>query len=184
MNFKRLFTIPKDRLTPLGIGLIGCAIAFTWIELTKPKIKSKDDLYFINGHFRDYDFNNRSGRYTIYTFRLKEFSNSFKIGADFLGGFEKSKFINLQYGDSLTISISQTDIENLNTSNSYFFVFSISNNQTVFLDTDYTIKKHNSNFIYYAGIVFFIVGTISLYYGVPWELKRRRLRKKKTIQED
>lgn len=164
--------------------LIGCAIAFTWIQLTKPKIKRLDDLYFIKGHFRDYDFDKHGGRYTIYTFRLKEYSNSFKIKADFLGGFEKSKFVNLQYGDSLTISISQTDIENLNTNNSYFFVFSIANNQTIFLDTDYTIKKHNSNFIYYAATGFFIVGTISLCYGVPWELKRRRLRKKKTIQED
>jgi hypothetical protein len=151
------------------------AVAFSWIELSKPKIKSPSDLYFIKGHFRDYDFNKHGGRYTIYNFRLKEFYNSFKIKADFLGGFEKSKFINLQYGDSLTIAISQDDIDNLNTSNSYFFVFSIVNNQTTFLDTDYTIKKHNSNLIYFASFVFVVVGLISIYYGQRWKRKNKLL---------
>ena len=182
MNFKRLFQIDKSKLTFAGIMLIGSAIAFTWIELAKPKVKRLDDLYFIKGQFRDYDFDKHGGRYTIYTFRLKEYSNSFKIKADFLGGFEKGKFVNLQYGDSLTISISPKDIENLNTNNSYFFVFSIANNQTTFLDADYTIKKHNSNFIYYAATGFFLVGVISFYYGIQWKLKRRRLRRKKEEQ--
>jgi hypothetical protein len=171
-------------LTPLGILLIGSAIAFSWIELAKPKIKHLDDLHFIKGHFRDYDFDKQGGRNTIYTFRLKEYSNSFKIKADFLGGFEKNKFINLQYGDDLTISISPTDIESLNSNNSYFFVFSIANNQTIFLDAVYTIKKHNSNFSYYAATGFFLVGAISFYYGLQWELKRRRLRRKKAIQQE
>lgn len=162
--------------------LIGSAIAFSWIELSKPKVKRSEDLHFIKGRFRDYDFDKHGGRYTIYTFRLKEYSNSFKIKADFLGGFEKSKFIKLQYGDSLTISITPTDIKFLNTNKSYFFVFSIANNQTTFLDTAYTIKKHNSNILYYAATGLFLAGVVSLYYGLQWELKRRRVRRKKENQ--
>ena len=160
------------------------AIAFTWIDLAKPKVKTTNDLYFIKGHFRDYDFDKHGGRYTIYTFRLKEFSNSFKIKADFLGGFEKIKFENLKYGEDLTISISPKDSINLNTDNSYFFVFSILNDKTTFLDTDYTIKKHNTNLIYYLATAFFLVGVVSLYSGLQWELKRRRLRKQKSIEQD
>jgi hypothetical protein len=184
LNFKRLFLIDKSKLTFAGIIFISSAIAITWIELAKPKIERSEDLYFIKGHFRDYDFDNHGGRYTNYTFRLKKFSNSFKIKADFLGGFEKSKFVNLQYGDDLTISIAPKDIHNLNTNNSYFFVFSIASDQAIFLDTEYTIKKHNSNFIYYAAISFLLVGLISLYYGLKWQQSRRRLKIENSTLEE
>ena len=171
MNFQRLFQIDKGKLTFAGTMLVFSAIAFIWIELAKPKIKHTEDLYFIKGQFENYDFDKRSGRYTTYNFKLKEFENSFKIKADFLGGFEKSKFINLQYGDSLTISISPDNIINLNTKNSYFFVFSITNNELTFLDVNHTLKKHNNNFNYYGGIGFMIVGAILLYFGLQFELK-------------
>lgn len=151
------------------------AIAFCWVELSKPKIKDQSDLYFINGHFRDYDFDKHGGRYTIYTFRLKEFSNSFKIKADFLGDFKIDDFKNIDYGHELIISISKEDISNLNTNNSYFFVFTIADNKTSYLDTSYTIKRHNSKFIYYASILFVIVGLISIYYGQKWKRQNKQL---------
>lgn len=175
MNFKKVFQIDKGKLIFAGIMTIGFAISLIWIDLVKPKVKHLDNLFFIKGHFRDYDFSKHGGRYTIYTFRLKEYSNSFKIKADFLDGFEKGKFVNLQPGDDLDISISVTDIENLNTNKSYFFVFSIANNQTTFLDTDYTIKQHNSNFIYYAATGFFLFGVVSLYYGIQWKSKKTKI---------
>ena len=182
LNFRRLFQIDKSKLTFAGIMLICSAIAFTWVELAKPKVKSVNDLYFIKGHFRDYDFDKHGGRYTIYNFRLKEYSNSFKIKADFLGDFEKGKFVNLQNGEDLTVSISLKDFINLNTSNSYFFVFSLANNETTFLSSDYTIKMHNSNLIYYGATGFFLVGAVSLYFGLQWDLKRRRLKKTEITQ--
>ena len=151
------------------------ATAFCWIELSKPKIKTTNDLYFIKGHFRDYSFEKNDGRYTIYTFRLKEFVNSFKIKADFLGGFKIDELKNLSYGNDLTISISKDDINNLNTNNSYFFVFSIANSERTFLDPDFTIRTHNSNFIYYASGVLSILGLISIYYGQQWKRRKKKL---------
>ena len=133
-----------------GILLLASAIAICWVELSKPKIKTINDLYFIKGHFRDYDFDKHGGRYAIYTFRLKEFSNSFKIKADFLGGFRINEFKNLISGNDLKVSISKKDLNNLNTNNSYFFVFSIANNDITYLDSDFTIRKHNSSLIYYV----------------------------------
>lgn len=151
--------------------LLASAIAFCWTELSKPLIKTINDLYFINGHFRDYRFEKNGGRYTIYTFRLKEFSNSFKIKADFLSGFRIDEFKHLNYGNDLTLSIAKDDINNLNTNNSYFFVFSIVHNKTTFLDPAFTIRKHNSHFMYYGSAAFFILGLILIYYGRQWKRK-------------
>ena len=176
MNFKQFFNFDKSRLTFAGFLLLASAFALSWIELSKPKIKTANDLYFIKGHFRDYNFSKNGGRYTTYTFRLKEFSNSFKIKADFLGGFDIDKFKTIGNGEDLTVSISKDDINNLNTGNSYFFVFSLTNNEISFLDADYTIAKHNSNFIYYASALFTILGFTSIYFGQQWKRKQDKLR--------
>ena len=175
MNFKQFFYFDKSRLTFAGFLILASAVALAWIELSKPKIKTANDLYFIKGHFRNYNFSKNGGRYTTYTFRLQEFSNSFKIKADFLGGFDIDKFKTIGNGDDLTLSISKDDINNLNTGNSYFFVFSITNNVTPFLAVDYTIAKHNSNIIYYASALSIILGFTSIYFGRQWKRKQDKL---------
>ena len=144
--------------------LIFSAIAILWVDLTKPKIKNLNDLYFIKGHFRDYDFDKHGGRYTIYNFRLKEYSKNLKIKADFLSDFEKGKFMKLQYGDDLVISIAQNDTTCLKNNDGFLFVYSIHNNENIFLDPNFTIKKHNSIFMYYSSSFFIIVGFILIYF--------------------
>ena len=165
MSYKKPFNFDKSKLTHVGILFLFGVSVFIWKIFSNPKIHSKKDLYFIQGHFRDYNFRDYL-RSVDYTFRLKEYSNSFKIKADFLDtNFKITDFRALNYGSQLTIAIAKDDIEKLNTNEKYFFVFAVINDKTIFLDPTFTLRKYNDNFEYYASVFFFIFGLIFIFFG-------------------
>ena len=166
MNYKKPFNFDKSKLTHVGILFLFGASVFIWTIFSNPKIHSTRDLYFIQGHFRDYNFHDYL-RSVDYTFRLKEYSNSFKIKADFLGkDFKVTDFRALNYGSELKIAIAKDDSEKLNTNEKYFFVFAVTNDNTIFLDPALTVRKFNDNFEYYASAFFFIFGLIFVIFGL------------------
>ncbi len=105
----RKFGFIPERFKSAGYLFIFSGFVFLCFEFTKPQIHSDKDLFFIKGHFKNYNFINGDKGFRDYTFKFKEYSNTFKIKADFLGNhFNIEKFIKLQPGDNLTISILST----------------------------------------------------------------------------
>lgn len=121
--------------------------------------------------FEGCNFVDASRGYHNYTFHLKGYTNSFKIKADFLGGFKYSDFIQIPKNRELTVAISTTDLSKLNLTNDYLFVYSIEDERTVFLDSKYSIKTQNSSSDYFFFSGLFLAGLASVYFGYKTKIK-------------
>jgi hypothetical protein len=161
----------KGKLVFGGYVLCIAGLILLYIRFNQPKPKGDTDFKFVSGQFESYSFRDGSRGYHNYTFRLKNFINSFKIKADFLDFFYASNFKQLNEGDSLTVGISNTDINKLNSTSDYLFVYSIKSNTSTFLDSKDTIAFQNSNHDYYYFGGLLLLGLTFLYFGYKSKIK-------------
>jgi hypothetical protein len=159
--------IKRDRGTLLFAGYAACiaAIILMTIKISRPNVKSVDDLYFINAPVSDYKFIDGKRGYHSYEISLRGYSNTFKINADFLNLFNKEKFTNSPSRDNLTISIAKEDLNKLNKGNEYLFIFSLANANEIYLKPTETVKKYNNTNDYYYFSSLILLGIILLYFG-------------------
>jgi len=164
INWNRWFI--RDRGQLLFGGFLACvsSLVFLYMQITQPKIKNDLDLQFISGTFKDYSFIDGSRGYHNYTFRLNPYLNSFKVKADFLFAFNDKKFKNLNFGDTVILTISKDDIYKIN-SNAYIFIFSAADSRTDFLNLADSLKKHNSYQLFYISGAYFLLGLVMVFFG-------------------
>ena len=158
----------RNKLLIGGYGLCVAGIICFSIKISRPQVKDESQLQFISGQFDSYKFTNGTKGYRNYLLWLKEYSNSFQINADFLSLFSKNNFINLNYHDSITISIAKKDTSKLNKSN--LFIFSITTPKATYLNAADVIKKYNSWFDYFLFLGLSAFGLCLVYWG--YKLKK------------
>jgi len=155
-TFKKL----SRSFTFLLFPVIG--IFFLYHQTQRPKVKSENDLIYIDGKIKDYSFAYQSGRSTskIFYIWIEGYKCKFQIIADYISYFEKSKFEeNKKLGDSLSISIPKENETELY-KNEKIIAMSINDNKNIYLSEKDTIAEENKHFDIYAGIGFLILGGI------------------------
>lgn len=170
-SWRRFFRPTKEKLFWGGTCFILAGIAILVIKLTDPKVKSKQDLFFFTGFFKEYSWK-KEGRGSHLKFSLQNYNNSFQIVADFFSALKKDKFKALTYGDSVTIAIPIVYKKYLN-SGKELSVFSISNRQIMYLDYNDTVRKYNSLLWKIASIFFILSGLTFLIYRISAFRKRK-----------
>ena len=173
INWEKLgFRRDRGSLIWAGILSLVSAAAMLYLYFDKEKINSKDDITFISGPFKQYSWRDLGGRNgSSLTFMLQNYSNHFKIKADFFSVLQADKFKAISHGDTLTIGIPNNYTKYLNTSKQPFFVYSITSNGLSYLDLNDTIAKHNSHlFLCMAGL-FSIGGYAFIHYGQKAKVK-------------
>ena len=156
----------RGKLLFAGILIFASAAAMLFFYFSKETIKSKGDITYINGPFEQFSWINsgkRSG--SSLTFQLQNYSNKFKIKADFFTILQKDKFRMIPYGDTLTIGIPNRFVKYLNKPRERFFVYSISSKDFIYLDLNKVISKHNSQLLLFAAGLFLIGGCVLIYFG-------------------
>ena len=167
--------IRKDRGTLLFAGYLLCVagLAMLFIRFNQPKPQDMSDFKLVSGQLYHTNFVDGSKGYHDYRFSLDNCMNSFKINADFLDYFNVSDFKQLNEGDSLTVGISKTDINKLNSTTEYLFVYLIKNSAETFLDSKDTIAFQNNKneYYYFSGII--VLGLALIYFGYKSKIKSR-----------
>lgn len=164
MKFDNIFT--KKKIKGLGQVSILASILFLSIIFFRPTFKSQNDIKILTGHFKEYSFTS-IGRGTSHLFWLKEYSNAFKISADFWSNktFNQNEFYKLQYGDSVIVSIHKSEHNYFERNGDYFSIYSIKTPSTDILRIDNAVKIYNSNLILFGSLIFCLIGTVCLYFG-------------------
>jgi len=144
--------------------------AFLYLDFSKPTIKSKSDLTFISGSFVNYSWISYT-RGSSLIFKLENYTNKFKIKADFFPLLKTEEFKSIPYGKNINISIPKGFEKYLNTNKDPFFVYSISSDQETYLDFNDTIKKHNSPLFSIVSSIFILLGSIFIYLGCRAKVK-------------
>lgn len=160
--------VRRDRGTLLFGGIFNLAFAFVvlFLYFNKVKIKRKDDISFISGLFNEYRWDGLGGRNgSSLTFTLQNYSNRFKIKADFFSILQKEKFKAIPYGEELTVGIPNSYVKFLNTAKEPFFVYSIASGDLTYLDLKSAVSKHNSPLFLLAAGLFAIGGCVFIYFG-------------------
>ena len=166
--------VRRDRGSLLFGGILSLVTAFVllFIHFYKENINSKDDITLISGQFNEYswvDLGKRNG--SSLTFTLKNYSNRFKIQADFLSILKKDKFKSISYGETLIIGIPNSYVKFLNTEKKPLLVYSIASNNLTYLDLKNTIEKHNSPLILLFSGLIGVGGLIFIYFGKRAKVK-------------
>jgi hypothetical protein len=143
------------------------------MRVTQPTIKSRNDLAFVSGQLNGYNFHDGTRGTHIYTFKIVGYESHFKIGADFLGFFDKAGFESIDPKEDLTVGIFKKDLRKLSIPGKTVFVYAIADKDVNYLDVDQAIKAHNSLFAYYASAVFIVMGIITIYFNLPSKVKAR-----------
>ena len=117
-----------------GLLLLLVGGTLLYLELAKPVIKSKDDLAFIHGPFRDYKWTG-TGKHDYFIFRLQNYSNNFRINLRFLDILKTNEFTSTPAGQDITLGIPKSFIKYLNTNKSMFHVYSIASGKEIYLDS-------------------------------------------------
>lgn len=164
INWDRWIKRDKGTLLFAGFTLVCAAIAILYIDLTKPEVKKREDLFFIKDIFSDYSWIKYSKGSRL-TFRLQHYNNNFQVKADFYSVLDKTSLNSISNGDTVEVSIPAESVKHLNTDGSDLLAFSLQNHYTNCMDYRDTIRKHNSNFIKIAAGVFFLIGSVSVYSG-------------------
>ena len=107
-----------------------------------------------------------------YKFALDDYSNSFKIKADFLKYFDVKSFQQLETGRMLIVGISNEDKQKLNTTKNYLFVYLITTDTQYFLNHKDTIAFQNSKRDYYYAFGLFCIGLVLIYVGYNLQPKK------------
>jgi hypothetical protein len=166
-NWEKLgFRRDRGSLMWAGILCLASAVAMLFLYFDKEKIKSKKDITFISGPFEKYNWVDLGGRNgSSLTFKLQNYSNRFKIKAEFFSILQTDKFKTIPNGDTLTIGIPNGFAKYLNTPKQPFFVYSIASNDLTYLDLKDAIAKHNSPLFLLATGLFVTGGCTFIYYG-------------------
>jgi hypothetical protein len=141
--------------------LVGFFIVFQ--KISTPFIKS-ENLFFIKGQFENLHIYNGPRGYHDYSFKIKNYTNSFQIAADFLDIFDKINFATLDSTDEIILSIDKRDSSKLNIYEQQIQVYSLANDNETFLDSNQAIKKANSPEEYYIAGSIIILGAFFLYF--------------------
>jgi hypothetical protein len=163
--------VKRDRGTLLfcGYAFLASAILFVYLDCTKVKVKSKEDLVFINGPFQNYSWIKYT-KGSLLTFKLQNFNARFQIAADFYGILKREEFKNIPYGQNITTAIPKEDEHFLN-SNNQLLAFSVASGKDTFLSLDDTIRKHN-DYTFVIGVgLFILLGFIFIYFGYKSKIK-------------
>ena len=166
--------VRRDRGSLLFGGILSLASAFAMLFLyfDKEKINSNGDITFISGPFKEYSWVDLGGRNgSSLTLTLQNYSNRFKIKADFFSILQKERFKAISYGDTLTVGIPNSYVKFLNTAKEPFFIYSISSNDLTYLDLKNAITKHNSPLFLFAAGLFGIGGYVFIYFGRKAKVK-------------
>ena len=173
INWEKLgFRRDRGSLIWAGILCLASAVVMLFFYFDKEKIKSKKDITFISGPLQEYKWVDLGGRNgSSLTFTLQNYSNRFKIKADFFPILQTNEFKAISFGDTLTIGIPNGFAKYLNTPRQPFFVYSITSNDFNYLDLNAAIAKHNSLlFLFMAGL-FAIGGYTFIYFGRKAKVK-------------
>ena len=173
INWEKLgFRTDRGSLMWVGILCLVSAVGSLFLFFDKEKIKTKKDITFISGPFEEYHWVDLGGRNgSSLTFTLGNYSNRFKIKADFFPLLQTDKFEAIPYGDTLTIGIPNGFAKYLNTPKQPFFVYSIASNNFTYLDLNAAIAKHNSLLLMFAAGLFAIGGYTFIYFGQRAKVK-------------
>jgi hypothetical protein len=145
INWDKFVRRDRGSLLFAGILSLASAVAMLFLYFDKEKIRSKEDITFISGPFEEYNWADLGGRNgSSLTFTLQNYSNRFKIKADFFPILQTDKFKAIPYGATLTIGIPNGFAKYLNTPKEPFFVYSIASNNFTYLDLKDAIAKQNS----------------------------------------
>jgi hypothetical protein len=154
----------KRRLIFPGMFFIVASVVVFYLHFDREKINSKADIAIIRGPFEEYSWISHGVRGgSSFTFKLRNYSNRFKIKADFFPMMQTDKFTGLSYGEPLSIGISKSSLKYLNTAKEPFFVYSIASSGAIYLDLNKAIEKHNSPVFLFAGALFAFTGCALIY---------------------
>ncbi len=166
INWDKFVRRDRDTLLFAGVLSLASALAMLFLYFDKVRMKSNDDITLISGTFNEYnwvDLGGRSG--SSLTFTLQNYSNRFKVKADFFPILQKEKFTAIPYGDTLTVGIPNSYVKFLNTPKEPFFVYSIASKNLTYLDLKNAITKYNSPLFLFAAGLFGIGGYFFIYFG-------------------
>jgi hypothetical protein len=159
--------VRRDRASLIWTGilfLIG-SLGLLYFYFGRERIRSRDDITFITGPFEEYSWIDYGMDGASFTFKLQNYSNRFKIKADFFPILQKDKFKSITHGETLTLGIPNRFVKHLNKPKQPFFVYSIASNDLPYLDLRVTIKVHNTPGPLVAAIVFGILGYYFIHLG-------------------
>lgn len=163
-NWKKLTPWFSSHYYLLTTYCLMTSFVMLYFFLAKPSLHSINDLIIVKGNYLKHSFNYKSGRgggYSYYLW-LDNYSNSFKIKADFIDNRIKALFENtIIQGEELTIEILMNERSKLNSSD-FIFIYSLYSNDIDYLNSEDTIKKHNSPFMMIMSFGFLVAGI--LYY--------------------
>lgn len=171
VNWDRWIKRDRGSLLFLGYASFFLALFLLYLDFTKPVINSKNDLIFISGPITDFTFFDGSRGTHIYTLRLKNFKNTFKIKADFLSFFKKDEFRIIPAEQEVTVAIPKIFENILNTNYESVFIYSLTSNTETYLDYAQAIEKHNSNLLKYFSGAAILIGFVSIYFGNKAKIK-------------
>ena len=165
INWDRLIKRDRGSLLFLGYGCFLIAIILLYLDFTKPVIKSKDDLLFISGPITDLNFYDGNRGTHIYTIKLKNYTNTFQIKADFLSFFKSEAFRTIPPKQEVTIAIPKKFQKTLNTKYDILFIYSLTSNTETYLDYVQALKQHNSNLLKYFSVLAAVIGIVNIHFG-------------------
>jgi hypothetical protein len=167
INWKKFFFVRRDSGSLIRAGII-CfigAVGLLYFYLTRETIRGSDNVTFIKGPFNKYSWIDYGMDGASLTFELQNYSNRFKIDANFFSILQKNRFKSIPSGDTLTIGIPNRFVKYLNTPKQPFFVYSIASKDFIYLDLKETIKLNNTPGPLIAAIVFVILGLYTIHLG-------------------
>jgi hypothetical protein len=172
INWDRLgFQRDRRSLIWTGILFLGSGVSMLFLYFDKEKINSNKDITFISGPFKGYKWIDLGSHGSSLTFTLQNYSNRFKIKADFFSILKKDKFKSIPYGTTLTIGIPFSFEKYLNKPKDPFFVYSVVSKNFTYLDLNKSINKHNSPLFLFMTGLFAIAGCTFIYFGQRAKVK-------------
>lgn len=165
IDLNKYFFVRRDRGTWLKAGIFAfvASLVFFYLSFSREQIKSKNDITFITGLFKEYSRIDYGMDGASLTFKLQNYTNRFKIKTDFFYFLPKDKLNSISYGDTLTVGIPNKFVEFLDKPKQLFFVYSVASSDVIYLDLKDTIKAHNSPGPLVAAIIFVLLGFYSIH---------------------
>ncbi len=164
LPFQRRATGNKFTYFFSGGAVLAIGFVYVFLHLSSPKMTSKKDLQFFDGVLIEHEYYHNSRGVQDCFFRLKGYSDEFAVGNK-IKTFDISGFENLVNGDSLTVGLSKGDFSRLNLGTEEIFIYALSSSNRIFLDYKDSIRKYNSNQVYYICSPLLIFGFLLIYLG-------------------